>query len=666
MATLADSLVSSSSRPLTLRMRPDLTARRQRYHGQSYWVVKEPIGLNYYRFHEEEYAILCMMDGQSSLESIKERFEQEFTPQKITFQDLQQFVGMLHRSGLVVANAIGQGHQLRKRRDQKKRRELLGKFTNVFALRWRGIDPERILNRIYPYTGWFFRKPTVLFNLGLALVALLLITVQFDVFRSRLPSFHQFFGNWENWLVMAVVMAVAKVLHEFGHGLSCKHFGGECHEMGFMLLVFTPALYCNVSDSWMLPSKWRRAFIGAAGMYVEMVLASIATLIWWFTDRTTLLNQICLSLMFICSVSTLLFNGNPLLRFDGYYILMDLIEIPNLRQKATEVLKRFLVGLCLGIEMPDNPFLPQRNRFFFGLYTVAAVCYRWIIVFSILLFFYSILAFPELVTFCSIQPIQSGHLQQLEYQFRPEVEVTVSEKPENYCEMGDMVCDIFAKIGKTCKAGLKNQECPQKKAKKGKAAKKAKGPAVRTLIGVDMPFDYEEVEALTGPEYARNVGFDERAVPPYETLKANVSQMMKEKGEAKEAEILEFPRRAAEGNVLVIDDEPNIANNVKRILTRKGYPVDQAVNKEEALSKIGEKTYELVLLDLKIPGVQGMELLRAIKDKRPETKVIIITGYASIESAKESARLGIVDYLHKPFTPDEIRNAAENALTAAA
>ncbi len=119
MATLADSLVSSSSRPLALRMRPDLTARRQRYHGQSYWVVKEPIGLNYFRFHEEEYAILCMLDGRSSLESIKERFEQEFTPQKITFQDLQQFVGMLHRSGLVIANAIGQGHQLQ----QAARRE---------------------------------------------------------------------------------------------------------------------------------------------------------------------------------------------------------------------------------------------------------------------------------------------------------------------------------------------------------------------------------------------------------------------------------------------------------------------------------------------------------------------------------------------------------------
>ena len=391
MATLADSLVSSASRSLTLRMRPDLTVRRQRYHGQSYWVVKEPIGLNYYRFHEEEYAILCMLDGASSLESIKERFEQEFTPQKITYQDLQQFVGMLHRSGLVVANAIGQGHQLRKRRDEKWRREFLGKLSNVFALRWRGIDPEWILNKIYPFAGWFFSRPMIIINLLYALSALLVIAVQFDVFRSRLPSFHQFFGNWQNWLVMAIVMACAKVLHEFGHGLSCKHFGGECHEMGFMLLVFTPALYCNVSDSWMLPSKWHRAFIGAAGMYVEMFLAATATYIWWFTDRTALINQVCLSLMFICSVSTVLFNGNPLLRFDGYYILMDLIEIPNLRQKATEVLKRFMVGTCLGIEQPENPFLPQRNRFLFGLYTVAAVCYRWLVVFSILLFLNKVL-----------------------------------------------------------------------------------------------------------------------------------------------------------------------------------------------------------------------------------------------------------------------------------
>jgi putative peptide zinc metalloprotease protein len=390
MATLADSLVSSTSRKLSLRVRPDLTARQQKYLGDAYWVVKEPVGLNYFRFHEEEFAILQMLDGQTSLEQIKDRFEEEFAPQKITYQDLQQFIGMLHRSGLVISESAGQGRQLRKRRDEKKRKELLGKVSNVFAIRFRGVDPERFLNWIYQYTKWMFHPVCVFFCLALAISALLLVTVQFDVFSSRLPTFHEFFGRG-NWLYLAITMGVVKVLHELGHGLSCKHFGGECHEIGVMILVFTPCLYCNVSDSWMLPNKYRRAMIGASGMYVEMVLASTATFIWWFSDPTTLINQLSLSVMFICSVSTLVFNGNPLLRFDGYYILMDLAEIPNLRQKSTEVLKRFMVDLCLGLEQPENPFLPQSNRFLFGLYTVAAVVYRWIVVFSICWFLNKVL-----------------------------------------------------------------------------------------------------------------------------------------------------------------------------------------------------------------------------------------------------------------------------------
>ena len=384
MATLAESLISSTSRPLTLRMRPDLNARRHRYHGRTFWVVKEPVGLNYFRFHDEEFAILCMLDGRSSLDEIKEEFETQFTPQKITFHDLLQFVGMLHRSGLVISEATGQGHQLVKRRNEKKFREWMGRLSNIFALRFRGVDPERFLNWLYQYTGWFFRWPTVVCVLLFALTAATLVAVNFEEFQRKLPAFHQFFGP-KNWFYLGITMATVKVLHEFGHGLSCKHFGGECHELGAMMLVFTPALYCNVSDSWMLPNKWHRAAIGAAGMYVELFLASIATFLWWYS-QPGLLNSICLSVMFICSVSTIVFNGNPLLRFDGYYILMDILEIPNLRQKSTEITKRFFVWLCLGIEQPENPFLPHQNQWAFGAYTIAAVIYRWLVVFSIVFF----------------------------------------------------------------------------------------------------------------------------------------------------------------------------------------------------------------------------------------------------------------------------------------
>jgi putative peptide zinc metalloprotease protein len=384
MATLSNSIVSSSSRKLAIRARPDLKARKQRYQGRVYWVVKDPVGLQYFRFEEEEYAVLRMLDGESSLEDIAERFEKEFPPQTIRVEELQNFIGMLHRSGLVLSDSAGQGVQLKKRRDQKKRQELVQAFSNIMSFRMRGIDPERILNAMYPWVRWFFTVPATICALILALSALTLVIVQFDVFQAKLPSFNSFFAA-QNWMLMAGVLCVTKIIHEFGHGMSCKHFGGECHEMGVMFLVLTPCLYCNVSDSWMLPNRWHRAAIGAAGMYVEVVLASIATFIWWFSEPG-FLNYLCLNVMFVSSVSTIMFNANPLLRYDGYYILSDLMEIPNLRQKASTILNRKLGWLCLGLEEPEDPFLPHRHQMWFALYTVASFFYRWVVLLSILYF----------------------------------------------------------------------------------------------------------------------------------------------------------------------------------------------------------------------------------------------------------------------------------------
>lgn len=388
MATLAESLVSSAARKLPIRKRPDLSARLHRYQGRAYWVVKDPVGLNYFRFQEEEFAILNMLDGNSSLDDIKDQFEKDFPPQKITVEELQQFIGMLHRSGLVITGAPGQGVQLKKRRDERVRKELLSKFANILAIRFKGVDPERLLTWMDPKFRFCFTKWGVITWFVTCISALLLVAAQFDIFQSKLPSFHQFFGP-QNWFWIGLTLMLTKICHEFGHGLSCKHFGGECHELGVMILVLTPCLYCNVSDSWMLPSKWRRAMIGAAGMYVELFIASICTFIWWNTTPG-LLNNLALSTMFVCSVSTVVFNANPLLRYDGYYILADLVEIPNLRQKSTKILNTWLGKICLGLEEPEDPFLPKRNKIFFIIYTIAAVIYRWVVLFSILYFLYSV------------------------------------------------------------------------------------------------------------------------------------------------------------------------------------------------------------------------------------------------------------------------------------
>ena len=128
MPTLADSLVSSSARPLAIRKRPDLQVNQQRYQGRHYWIVKDPVGLNYFRFQEEEFAILNWLDGKTSLDDLRTRFEKQFAPQKIALDELGRLIGMLHQSALVIASVPGQGKQLLKRRWDRKKKEILGRY----------------------------------------------------------------------------------------------------------------------------------------------------------------------------------------------------------------------------------------------------------------------------------------------------------------------------------------------------------------------------------------------------------------------------------------------------------------------------------------------------------------------------------------------------------
>ncbi len=197
----------------------------------------------------------------------------------------------------------------------------------------------------------------------------------------------------------------------------------------------------------------------------------------------------------------------------------------------------------------------------------------------------------------------------------PLVEVTLPESLENYCEVGSMVCDIFQKLGATCKAGTKTAECPRKKAKKGQT-KKARGFDSKKLIGIDQPFDYEEVSAVTGPEYVLNLHHEDIVVTPYEDLKKEFARKMEQPVTRLPAHPEQIQEPAFK-NILVIDDEVAVNNNIRKILAKKGYHVDQAVTKDEALDKIQSRPYKLVLLDLKIPGVRGLELLKAVRDQEP-------------------------------------------------
>jgi len=397
---------SALTRPLALRRRPDLQYRAQEIDGRRQWAVKDPISLEYFHLRDEEYAILQMLDAKTSLLEIQSRFAQMFAPLQLSLERLQSFLANLYRQGLLLADAGGQGEQLLKRFAKERRADIINRATGILSIRFRGVDPQRLLDWLYPKCRWMFSAGAMLAVLLLVVGAMTLVAVQFDVVMRKMPAFGDYFtaGNIAS---LAAVLVVVKIVHELGHALTCKHFGGECHELGIMLLVFTPCLYCNVSDAWMLPNKWHRIAISSAGICVEFVLAAICTFLWWFS-QPGLPNTLFLNVMVVCSVSTLLFNGNPLLRYDGYYILSDLIQVPNLSAEGSGWLRRTFSRYCLGLRSFEPDRLTNTKRRVVALYAVTSTVYRWVIVLAILWFLrgwlepYGLAAAVDLITVAAV------------------------------------------------------------------------------------------------------------------------------------------------------------------------------------------------------------------------------------------------------------------------
>ncbi|MGZ0169451.1 MAG: hypothetical protein ACKVHE_07840 [Planctomycetales bacterium] len=380
---------TAETRILPIRRRADLSCHEQHIGGSRYWHVKDPISLRYYQLSPEEHSVLLMLDGTVSLQEVRRRFEIEFAPQRLSLPQVQSFLAMLHSSGLVISDSPGQAQILVSRTRSERSQRLLKQFSNVLAIRFRGFDPHNFLNWLVPQTRFLFAPWCVTICVGLMLTAAVLAAVRADALLSRLPHFHEFFGA-TNLILLAATLAVTKVLHELGHAVSCRHFGGECHEMGVMLLVLTPCLYCNVSDAWMMPSRWHRIVISAAGIYIELLLSAVCLFMWWFSVPGAF-NSLCLNVVFVCSISTLLFNGNPLLRYDGYYILADLVEIPNLRQQAGALFRNWMSIWFLDTELANRRLLPQRRKAFLATWHVASWLYRLLVIWGIMWFVHQIL-----------------------------------------------------------------------------------------------------------------------------------------------------------------------------------------------------------------------------------------------------------------------------------
>lgn len=368
-----------------IRIRRDLDIAPQKYEGKTYYVVKDPVSLRYYRFKEQERFLIGLMNGRHTLDDAQKQFEQRFRPERLTLEDLESFAQQLLTAGLAQNESPQAGKQLFDRRKKRKRSEWMQTLTNILYIKIPVFDPDKLLERMLPWTRWMFTQWFLVVSILFMLSAIMLVATHFQTFQDKLPSYHEFF-SFKTVFYLWFALGAVKIIHEFGHGLSCKAFGGEVHEMGMLFLVFSPCLYCNVSDAWTLPNKWKRIIISAAGIYVELMIAGLATFIWWNTPSNPFVNNLALSLMIVCSVSTVVFNGNPLMRYDGYYVLADWLEIPNLRDRANRYLQRLTMEYCLGIETQPEPYMALWRRILFLAYAIVSYIYRWVVTFSILYF----------------------------------------------------------------------------------------------------------------------------------------------------------------------------------------------------------------------------------------------------------------------------------------
>ena len=409
MSTVASSILLRSSganrdgaaradqtqvRTLLPARRADLIVQEQNHQGEKRFFLKDPLTLRFYRFAPAEFQVFQLLNGKRTLDDVQQAFSRQFTLRNVSAGDIQSLIQRWQQAGLLQEPAAAATARVLTAQHWARRSRWMRWLSNILYLKVHAFDPDRLLNRIYPWVRWMFHPAGVTLAIGLMIAAALLVTARFEEFTSQpeLQDFHAFF-NLQNIIWLWVAVGIVKVLHEFGHGLTCKHFGGESHAMGLLLMCFTPCMYCDVSDSWMLPNKWHRIAIAAAGIYVELLMASLATFVWWLT-APGVLHSVALAAMVFGSIQTVLINANPLMRFDGYYVMSDFLEVPNLRQKSVAFTKYYLKKWFWG----TSDAAPGSSGLIFVLYAVIASTYRFLLTFSMVWFFVKILESYKLAT----------------------------------------------------------------------------------------------------------------------------------------------------------------------------------------------------------------------------------------------------------------------------
>ncbi|MEO1583967.1 MAG: PqqD family peptide modification chaperone [Planctomycetota bacterium] len=369
-------------RATTPRLRPHVQVSRQRYRGRRWHVAHDPASNRFFRMSPVAHGLVALLDGRRTVEDAWTIVAETHGEDAPTQPDVIDLIAQLYNSNLLSLDASPETEQLLRRGRDRVKKKVQGQAIGIMYFRVKLFNPDAILSAVEPAL-----RP-VLNRWGLVAWA---VFVGYALYRI-VPELGTLAGGFEqaiapsNWLWLIMVFVVAKALHELGHGVICKRFGGQVPEFGAMLLVLVPAPYVDASASWAFASKWQRIGVASGGMIFELLLAACAAHLWLATSPGELPNQLAYNAMLTAGISTVVFNANPLMRFDGYYILSDLVEVPNLMSRSFKMLQYQIQRFVYRLPNAEAPTSDPAEGLILMLYGIGATVYRVFLFITITLF----------------------------------------------------------------------------------------------------------------------------------------------------------------------------------------------------------------------------------------------------------------------------------------
>jgi putative peptide zinc metalloprotease protein len=366
---------------LRISLLPTVSVRKQYFRGEDWYILNNPFNNQFFRLRPEAYTFIARLSSNRTVENVWYECLERYPDTAPGQEDVVQLLTQLYNANLLYFHSRPDTSQIFERYKQRKQKEMQSKLLSILFMRLPLFDPDNFLKRLHPI--W----QLIVSPVG----ALLWLFVVISAIKICIDNSHEAFNQMQgilapgNLMYLYFALVIIKSLHEISHAVVCRRFGGEVHVLGIMLLVFTPLPYMDATSSWTFRNRWHRVLVSAAGILMEIFVAALAVFGWANTGNGVL-HALFYNIMFIASVSTLLFNANPLLRFDGYYILSDLLDIPNLHTRAKEYINYLIERYAFGCKDSHCPVQTMNEALSLSIFGILSLIYRILIFAGILLF----------------------------------------------------------------------------------------------------------------------------------------------------------------------------------------------------------------------------------------------------------------------------------------